>query len=147
MSHKIQSYSLENKATYHLSDQVTGHKLKEEHDKHVDYIDNVPVFFYNLDCVKREVDTDCHVHHHRVAKTYKRYSETNLHIKYGGKNVTVVLIVLIYYLKGSNNHRRKLEMLYMSRLVGKPTMWFPNRSDTNWPVQAQISARSLKFWS
>ena len=34
----------------------------------------------------------------------------------------------------------------MSRLVGKPTMWFPNRSDTNWPAQAQKRARSLNFW-
>ena len=25
---------------------------------------------------------------------------------------------------------------YMSHLVGKPTMWFPNRSDTNRTVQA-----------
>ena len=33
----------------------------------------------------------------------------------------------------------------MSRLVGKPTMWFPNRSHTNRPVQAQKRARSLKF--
>ena len=33
----------------------------------------------------------------------------------------------------------------LSRLVGKPTMWFPNRSDTNRPVQAQKRARSLKF--
>ena len=33
----------------------------------------------------------------------------------------------------------------MSRLVGKPTMWFPNRSDTNRPVQAQKRASSLKF--
>ena len=32
-----------------------------------------------------------------------------------------------------------------SRLVGKPTMWFPNRSDTNRPVQAQKRARCLKF--
>ena len=29
----------------------------------------------------------------------------------------------------------------------KPTMWFPNRSDTNRPVQLQKQARSLKFWS
>ena len=36
---------------------------------------------------------------------------------------------------------------YMSRLVGKPTMWFPNRSDTNRPVHLQKQARSLKFWS
>ena len=34
---------------------------------------------------------------------------------------------------------------YMSHLVGKPTMWFPNRSDTNQAVQAQKQARSLKF--
>ena len=33
----------------------------------------------------------------------------------------------------------------MSRLMGKPTMWFPNRSDTNRAVQAQKQARSLKF--
>ena len=25
-------------------------------------------------------------------------------------------------------------------------MWFPNRSDTNRPVQAQKRARSMKFW-
>ena len=35
---------------------------------------------------------------------------------------------------------------YLSRLVGKPTMWFPNRSDINWPAQLQKQARSLKFW-
>ena len=34
---------------------------------------------------------------------------------------------------------------YLSRLVGKPTMWFPNRPDTNQAVQAQKKARSLKF--
>ena len=33
----------------------------------------------------------------------------------------------------------------MSRLVRKPTMWFPNRSDTNRPVQSQKQVRSLKF--
>ena len=38
-------------------------------------------------------------------------------------------------------------MQHMSLLVGKPTMWFPNRSDTNRPVQSQKRARSLKFWS
>ena len=26
-------------------------------------------------------------------------------------------------------------------------MWFQHRSDTNWPVQLQQQARSLKFWS
>ena len=34
----------------------------------------------------------------------------------------------------------------MSHLVGKPTMWFPNRSDTNQAVQSQKQARDLKFW-
>ena len=34
---------------------------------------------------------------------------------------------------------------YLSRLVGKPTMWFQNRSNTNRPVQAQKRGRSLKF--
>ena len=33
----------------------------------------------------------------------------------------------------------------LSHLVGKPTMWFPNRSDTNPAVQAQKQARNLKF--
>ena len=28
-------------------------------------------------------------------------------------------------------------IIELSRLVGKPTMWFPNRSDTNRPVQSQ----------
>ena len=37
------------------------------------------------------------------------------------------------------------EELEMSRLVGKTTMWFLNRSDPNLPVQAQKRARSLKF--
>ena len=40
------------------------------------------------------------------------------------------------------------EVVYdMSHLVEKPTMWFPNRSDTNQAVQLQKQARSLKFWS
>ena len=38
-----------------------------------------------------------------------------------------------------------LYKVYLSRLGGKPTMWFPNRSDTNRPVQAQKRARILKF--
>ena len=33
----------------------------------------------------------------------------------------------------------------MSRLMGKPTMWFPTRSDTNWAVQAQKMARDWGF--
>ena len=34
---------------------------------------------------------------------------------------------------------------YMSRLMGKPTMWFPNRSNKNQAAQSQKQARSLKF--
>ena len=48
----------------------------------------------------------------------------------------------------SNDPRIQLEKLVekqMSHLVGKPTMWFPNRSDTNQAVQSQKQARSLKF--
>ena len=36
--------------------------------------------------------------------------------------------------------------LHLSRLLGQPTRWFLNRSDTNLPVQAQKQVRSLKFW-
>ena len=41
---------------------------------------------------------------------------------------------------------QQITSTYLSRLVGKQTMWFPNRSNTNRPVQAQKQARSLKFW-
>ena len=33
----------------------------------------------------------------------------------------------------------------ISRLVEKPTMWFPTRSDTNQAVHSQKRARNLKF--
>ena len=39
----------------------------------------------------------------------------------------------------------RLIQKYLSRLAGKPTMWFPNRSGTNPLVQVQKRARSLKF--
>ena len=29
--------------------------------------------------------------------------------------------------------------------MGKPTMWFPNRSDTNGAVQSQKTTRSMNF--
>ena len=35
--------------------------------------------------------------------------------------------------------------LYLSCLMGKPTMWFLNRSDTNQAVQAQKNARDWKY--
>ena len=34
---------------------------------------------------------------------------------------------------------------HMSGLMGKPTMWFPNRSDINRPVQSQKRARTSKL--
>ena len=40
--------------------------------------------------------------------------------------------------------RKSIEQ--MSRLVGKPTMWFLKRSHTNRAVQAQKMARDWKFW-
>ena len=30
--------------------------------------------------------------------------------------------------------------------MGKPIVWFLNRSDTNQPVQSQKTARSMEFW-
>ena len=41
-------------------------------------------------------------------------------------------------MEGCTNVRQRLKTmkLDMSHLVGKPTMWFPSRSDTNRPVQA-----------
>ena len=33
----------------------------------------------------------------------------------------------------------------MSRLVGKPTIWVPTRSDTKQAVPSQKTARSMKF--
>ena len=37
-------------------------------------------------------------------------------------------------------------LIQMSCLTGKPTIWFPTRSDTNRAVQLQKRARILKFW-
>ena len=34
----------------------------------------------------------------------------------------------------------------MSRLVGQPTMWFLNKSNTKRAVQAQKMSRDWKFW-
>ena len=42
---------------------------------------------------------------------------------------------------------KKENFLNFEQPRGKPTMWFPNRSDTNRPVQQQNQARSLKFWN
>ena len=39
----------------------------------------------------------------------------------------------------------KVRVDKMSRVVRKPTFWFPTWSDTNQAVQSQKMARSLKF--
>ena len=54
------------------------------------------------------------------------------------------LIWIYYCIAGQELSTNKKDL---SRLVGKPTMWFLNRSYTNRPVQLQKQARSLKFWS
>ena len=38
-----------------------------------------------------------------------------------------------------------LEISHLSRVVRKPTFWFPTWSDTNLAVQLQKMARGLKF--
>ena len=44
-------------------------------------------------------------------------------------------------------HLGDLEVIVidLSRIMGKPTMWFLNRPDTNRPVQSLKTARSFKF--
>ena len=49
---------------------------------------------------------------------------------------------LVNILKEAREHKK---LYNLSRLVGKPTMWFPNRSDTNQAAQSQKKARILKF--
>ena len=41
---------------------------------------------------------------------------------------------------------KRTQAYSMSRLVGKPTMWHPNRSDTNRAVQTPKMVRDWKFW-
>ena len=38
-----------------------------------------------------------------------------------------------------------IKSIYLSRVMRKPAMWFPNRSDTNRAVQAQQMARGRIF--
>ena len=47
----------------------------------------------------------------------------------------------------TSSSKKKISVItpLMSRLMGKPTMWFRDWSDTNWPVQAQKRARNLEF--
>ena len=54
--------------------------------------------------------------------------------------------ISLFYSQHGNKTALSSQNPPMSRLVGKPTMWFPNRSDTNQAVQSQKQARSLKFW-
>ena len=54
-------------------------------------------------------------------------------------------VAISWHLGTVGTHSGNNDNQHVNRLVGKPTMWFPNRSDTNRAVQPQITARSLKF--
>ena len=49
-----------------------------------------------------------------------------------GRSKGVVVLGILYSLP---KHWTLILQFLMIRLMGKPTMWFPNRSDTNRPVQ------------
>ena len=63
-----------------------------------------------------------------------------------GKKLEALAVMIKYSIKLFNKKKKfpcqlMLTYLHMSRLVRKPTMWFPYRSDTNQVVQAQKMAR------
>ena len=60
----------------------------------------------------------------------------------GGGTTLLSLLAFSQWKRPNIGHR--FRMFYLSRLVGKPAMWFPNRSDTNRTVQAQKRAIRLK---
>ena len=62
-------------------------------------------------------------------RTFSRFEET------AGK----LILHVIFSCSSSSTENR------VSRLVGKPTMWFLNSSNTNQAVQSQKTARSMKF--
>ena len=47
--------------------------------------------------------------------------------------------------KGSKNDNFYIKTIDMSRVMRKPSFWFPTWSDTNQAVQLQKMARDLKF--
>ena len=71
--------------------------------------------------------------HLGVASVYRAYQHVHCHGWCDARDVNRLCTVRCHY------------DIDLSRLVGKPTMWFPNRSDIDRPVQAQKRARSLKF--
>ena len=71
----------------------------------------------------------------------KLFNLRKLQTKAKDRHATMYLDELLY----ADDIRMSDQKQQLSHLVGKPTMWFPNRSDTNWAVQAQKMARSLKF--
>ena len=59
---------------------------------------------------------------------------------------TVFVLVRLPLLHNTASHvPGKMSSYHLSRLVGKQTMWFPNRSDTDQAAQSQKQARSLKL--
>ena len=75
---------------------------------------------------------------------------TNYHsgIAIGRKQITLGYFSTLsdQFSRCSATKTASFEIHKMSHLVEKPTMWFPNGSDTNQAVQSQKQARSLKFW-
>ena len=53
--------------------------------------------------------------------------------------------VAILHSSGTYTGKEVGGLLHVSRVMRKPTMWFPNRSDTNQSVQSQKMAGSFKF--
>ena len=61
----------------------------------------------------------------------------------------IVMVTILRVLDGnlfSHFSFYKIRKSYMSRVMRKPTFWFPTWSDTNQAVQLQKMAKGLKFW-
>ena len=58
----------------------------------------------------------------------------------------VVHKILVMYPEGVTREELLSKILYLSRVMRKPTFWFPTWSDTNQTVQSLKMARGLKFW-
>ena len=50
----------------------------------------------------------------------------------------------VFTSQSTSQVRQEMSIRHLSRLMGKPTMWFPNRFDTNRTAQSQKQARGLK---
>ena len=78
-------------------------------------------------------------------KKKKKKKSFLIMLRLGGYHRTKIFIKYSYFFLPCHCCSIKRLRQKMSRLVGKPTMWFPTRTDTNWPVQRQKQVGSLKF--